>query len=59
VTSGGDGSCASIPAAARVRPPAAGHGMAGDRRRILVCDAESQSPHALRIVLHGAGLKWM
>jgi two-component system, OmpR family, KDP operon response regulator KdpE len=28
-----------------------------DRRRILVCDAESQSLHALRLVLHGAGFE--
>jgi two-component system KDP operon response regulator KdpE len=28
-----------------------------DRRRILVCDAESQSLHALRVVLHGAGFE--
>jgi two-component system, OmpR family, KDP operon response regulator KdpE len=26
-----------------------------DRRQILLCDAESQSLHALRVVLHGAG----
>jgi DNA-binding response OmpR family regulator len=25
-----------------------------DRRRILLCDAESESLHALRVVLHGA-----
>src|SRR3977135_645199 len=28
-----------------------------DRRRILVCDTESQSLHALRVVLHGAGFE--
>jgi two-component system KDP operon response regulator KdpE len=28
-----------------------------DRRRILLCDAESQSLHALRVVLHGAGFQ--
>ena len=28
-----------------------------DRRRILVCDAESQSLHALRVVFHGAGFE--
>jgi two-component system, OmpR family, KDP operon response regulator KdpE len=28
-----------------------------DRRRILVCDAESQSLHALRVVLHSAGFE--
>ena len=28
-----------------------------DRRRILLCDAESQTLHALRVVLHGAGFE--
>jgi two-component system KDP operon response regulator KdpE len=28
-----------------------------DRRRILLCDAESQSVHAVRVVLHGAGFE--
>jgi two-component system KDP operon response regulator KdpE len=28
-----------------------------DQRRVLVCDAESQSLHALRVVLHGAGFE--
>ena len=28
-----------------------------ERRRILLCDAESQSLHALRVVLHGAGFE--
>ncbi len=28
-----------------------------DRGRILLCDAESQSLHALRVVLHGAGFE--
>jgi two-component system KDP operon response regulator KdpE len=28
-----------------------------DGRRILLCDAESQSLHALRVVLHGAGFE--
>src|ERR1700736_31109 len=28
-----------------------------DKRRILLCDAESQSLHALRVVLHGAGFE--
>ena len=28
-----------------------------DRSRILLCDAESQSLHALRVVLHGAGFE--
>ena len=32
-----------------------GHGTVSDRRRILLCDAESQSLHALRVVLHRAG----
>jgi len=33
------------------------HRTVGDRRRILVCDAESQSLHALRVVLRGAGFE--
>jgi hypothetical protein len=28
-----------------------------NRRRILVCDVESQSLHALRVVLRGAGFE--
>jgi CheY-like chemotaxis protein len=32
-------------------------GTVSDRRRILLCDAESQSLHALRVVLHGAGFE--
>jgi two-component system KDP operon response regulator KdpE len=28
-----------------------------DRRRILLCDTDSQSLHALRVVLHGAGFE--
>jgi two-component system KDP operon response regulator KdpE len=28
-----------------------------DRRRILLCDSESQSLHALRVVLRGAGFE--
>ncbi len=35
--------------------PAAGK--VGDRRRILLCDADSQTLHALRVVLHGAGFE--
>jgi hypothetical protein len=31
-----------------------GHPIVSDRRRILVCDAESQTLHALRVVLHAA-----
>jgi two-component system KDP operon response regulator KdpE len=42
-----------------LRATAAVHGRsaASDRRRILVCDDESQSLHALRVVLHGAGFE--
>jgi two-component system, OmpR family, KDP operon response regulator KdpE len=57
MTGGRNGGCASISAAARLRMPAAGHGIASDRRRILLCDAESQSLHALRVVLRGAGFE--
>jgi two-component system, OmpR family, KDP operon response regulator KdpE len=34
-----------------------GHRAACDGRRILVCDPDSQSLHALRVVLHGAGFE--
>jgi two-component system, OmpR family, KDP operon response regulator KdpE len=34
-----------------------GLGTSSDRRQILLCDAESQSLHALRVVLHGAGFE--
>lgn len=44
---------AKLPAAA----PVHGRRTVGDRRRILLCDAESQSLHALRVVLHGAGFE--
>jgi two-component system KDP operon response regulator KdpE len=37
--------------------PVDGRGTVGDRRRILLCDAESQSLHALRVVLHGSGFE--
>jgi two-component system, OmpR family, KDP operon response regulator KdpE len=42
-----------LPAAA----PVHGRWTVGDRRRMLLCDAESQSLHALRVVLHGAGFE--
>jgi two-component system, OmpR family, KDP operon response regulator KdpE len=45
--------CARLRAAA----PVHGHRTVSDRSRILVCDAESQSLHALRVVLHGAGFE--
>jgi CheY-like chemotaxis protein len=35
--------------------PVHSHRTSSDRRRILVCDADSQSLHALRVVFHGAG----
>jgi two-component system, OmpR family, KDP operon response regulator KdpE len=37
--------------------PAHSHRTNSDRRRILVCDADSQSLHALRVVFHGAGFE--
>jgi two-component system KDP operon response regulator KdpE len=39
----------------RAAVPVHGHRTVSDRRRILLCDAESQGLHALRVVLHGAG----
>jgi two-component system, OmpR family, KDP operon response regulator KdpE len=50
-------SLARTPAEARLRAaaPVHGHRTVLDRRRVLLCDAESQSLHALRVVLHGAG----
>jgi two-component system, OmpR family, KDP operon response regulator KdpE len=41
----------------RAGMPVHSHRKVSDRRRILVCDAESQSLHALRVVFHGAGFE--
>ena len=41
----------------RAALPVHGRSRVSDGRRILVCDAESQSLHALRVVLHGAGFE--
>jgi two-component system, OmpR family, KDP operon response regulator KdpE len=41
----------------RAAAPVHGHRAVSDRRRILLCDAESQSLHAMRVVLHGAGFE--
>jgi two-component system KDP operon response regulator KdpE len=41
----------------RAAAPVHGHRTVSDRRRILLCDAESQSLHALRVVLQGAGFE--
>src|SRR5689334_14102845 len=41
----------------RVATTVHGHATVSDWRRILLCDAESQSLHALRVVLHGAGFE--
>jgi two-component system, OmpR family, KDP operon response regulator KdpE len=48
---------ATAPCDARLRAaaPLHSHPSVSDRRRILLCDAESQSLHALRVVLHDAG----
>jgi two-component system KDP operon response regulator KdpE len=56
VTSGRHRGLARTPADARLRAavPVHGHRTVSDRPRILVCDAESQSLHALRVVFHGA-----
>ena len=50
---------AITPADARLPTPAPvqRHWPATDRRRILLCDGESQSLHALRVVLRGAGFE--
>jgi hypothetical protein len=39
----------------RAAVPVPGHGTVTDRCRILLCDADPQSLHALRVVLHHAG----
>ena len=59
MTAGPHGGPGRAPADARLRvaPPAEGDRRGSDRRRVLVCDAESQSLHALRVVLHGAGFE--
>jgi two-component system KDP operon response regulator KdpE len=53
------GALASTPADARLRPaaPVHGHRAVSDRRRILLCDADPQSLHALRVVRHRAGFE--
>jgi len=57
MTAGRRGDPVRAPADARLRAavPVHGHRRVSDRRRILLCDAESQSLHALRVVLHAAG----
>jgi two-component system KDP operon response regulator KdpE len=59
VTSHRHGGLVRTSADARLRAvaPVHSHRTVCDRRRILVCDAESQSLHALRVVLHGAGFE--
>jgi hypothetical protein len=53
------GALARTPADARLRAvaPVDGHRTVSDRRRILLCDADPQSRHALRVVLHRAGFE--
>jgi two-component system, OmpR family, KDP operon response regulator KdpE len=53
------GALVRTPADARLRAgaPACGHRTGSDRRRILLCDADPQSLHALRVVLHRAGFE--
>jgi two-component system KDP operon response regulator KdpE len=41
----------------RAAAPVHGHLAVTDRRRILLCDADPQSLHALRVVLHRAGFE--
>jgi two-component system KDP operon response regulator KdpE len=59
MTPGRQRGLARTPAHARFRAAAPGHGdrTVSDRRRILLCDAESQSLRALRVVLRGAGFQ--
>jgi two-component system KDP operon response regulator KdpE len=59
MTPGRHGGPARTPADTRLRAsaPVRGYRAVSDRRRILLCDAESQSLHALRVVLHGAGFE--
>jgi two-component system, OmpR family, KDP operon response regulator KdpE len=59
MTAGRHGGPGRAPADVRLRAAAPGHGRprVSDRRRILLCDAESQSLHALRVVLHAAGFE--
>ena len=59
MTPGWHAAAARTPADARLRAAAPVHGRRtlSDRRRILLCDAESQSLHALRVVLHGTGFE--
>ncbi len=59
MTPGRHGGSARAPADARLRAPAPAHDQrtGSDRRRILLCDAESQSLPAVRVALHGAGFE--
>ena len=59
MTPGQHGGLATAPCDARLRAaaPLHSHPSVSDRRRILLCGAESQSLHALRVVLHGAGFE--
>ena len=59
MTAGRRGGLARAPTDARSRAarPVDGHRTVSDRRRILLCDAESQSLRALRVVLRGAGFE--
>ena len=53
------GSSARTPADSRlhVAVPVHGHRSVRDRHRILLCDAEPQSLHAHRVILHRAGFE--
>jgi len=59
MTTGRQGGLASIRADVRLHAAASvdSHGRVSDRSRILLCDPEPQSAHALRAVLHGAGFE--
>ena len=59
MTPGRNGGPARTRADGRLRPsaPVHDHRTLGERRRILLCDPESQTLHALGVVLHGAGFE--
>ena len=59
MTPSGTVTAITTPAVVRLRAPAPGHRHpeASDRRRILLCDDESQTLHALRVVFTARDLR--
>ena len=59
MTAGRHGGRVPTPAGERLRAaaPVHNHWAVTHRRRILLCDADSQSVHAVRVVLHDAGFE--